>query len=224
MAALPWTPLVVLGLVHAFKASAPEPERTRLRFSALTFATTFVVLSCLHAKQSHYLIPVYAHGAVVAGVLAHRFLSARSPRATRLAGAGLGVVAVACLVAVGWVLPAFNDEQSSRRFFEAVDRRVPAGAPLGWTVFGSHSDYLWHLSPERVGTHGLPELVAGDDAATAQRAAAFLAGEGPRFAIVTEEQAKLLEPGGAVALFTDVIQKKGRRVALVANATGAAPK
>ena len=117
---------------------------------------------------------------------------------------------------------ARNDAESSRRFFEAVDRRVPAGAALGWTVFGSHSDYLWHLSPKRVGTHGLPELVDADDTATAAKTAAFLAGEGPRFAVVTEAQARLLTAGGAVPLFTDVIQKKGRRVALVANAAGAA--
>jgi len=76
--AYPWIVLVVLGLRLPW-SSLLDPamrERARLPFSA--FVVTFLALSALHAKQTHYLIPIFPMGAVLGGVWIERALATGS--------------------------------------------------------------------------------------------------------------------------------------------------
>jgi hypothetical protein len=125
------------------------------------------------------------------------------------------VVLVVEAAVLGWVVPGRDPLESSRRFLEAVDAEVPLDAPLGWTIFGSHSDYLWYLRDARVARTGLPELLGDGDDATAARVGAFLRQGGTRYAIVTGPQADRLAADADVVLRDDAFQKKRRAVALV---------
>ncbi len=98
--ALPWTPLVVLGLVFAFRAGRDPVATRRLRLPAVAFVTTFLVMSAVHAKQTHYLIPIFPMGAVLAGAWLDRALA----EAPAVAGRALAVSGVVLLLAGGAVL------------------------------------------------------------------------------------------------------------------------
>jgi 4-amino-4-deoxy-L-arabinose transferase-like glycosyltransferase len=72
LAVLPWTPLVLLGF---FLPRAPDLDavtRDRARFCMAAFGVTFFALSILHQKQTHYLIPIFPFGAVLAGATLER--------------------------------------------------------------------------------------------------------------------------------------------------------
>ena len=84
-----------------------------------------------------------------------------------------------------------------------------------WTIFGSHSDYLWYLRDARVARAGLPELLGDTEEATVARVRAFLRAGGRRFAIVTGAQADALGADAEVVRRDDAFQKKRRSVALV---------
>ncbi|MFO0932864.1 MAG: glycosyltransferase family 39 protein [Planctomycetota bacterium] len=279
--ALPWTPVVLLGLAGRGARGLPDDARRRARLPVAAFAAAFLLQSALEAKQTHYLVPVvFPMGAVLAGLVLDRALATRGgPRfgpglASALPGAAvaLGVAAVltdvpawpdadaflrgsavvvglalagaavalvpvarrtglrtcagaleAALVVVlvveaavlGWVVPGRDPMESSRGFLEAVDADVPLDAPLGWTIFGSHSDYLWYLRDARVARAGLPELLGDDEDATVERVRAFLRQGGPRFAMVTGPQAERLRADADVVRRDDAFQKKRRSVALV---------
>lgn len=280
--ALPWTPLVVLGLVGRGARGLPDAARTRARLPVVAFVTTLLLQSALEAKQTHYLVPVvFPMGALVAGLVLDRAAGTRGgdrfgqglASALPLAAVGLGAAALvvptpawpdaeaflrgavtvvgvasvaaavlvvgvvgrrgrlrtaagrveAALVAVcvveaavlGWVVPGRDPIESSRRFVEGVEADVPRDAPLAWTIFGSHSDYLWYFDDARVSRRGLPELVGPDDEATVARVRAFLRAGGPRFAIVTGAQADALGSDADVVRRDDAFQKKRRSVALV---------
>ena len=220
--ALPWTPLVVVAARMRWARGLEGAAARRARLPLVAGATTLLVQSCLHAKQTHYLVPVvFPAGALLAGLWLDRALADR-PGATvrRAVAAAVGAVLLLEAAVLAFVVPARNEEQSSRAFLARVDATVPRGAPLAWSVFGSHSDYLWHLSAERVGTTGVPERVGATDAETADLVAAFLReAPGPRYAIVTGEQADLLVARGAATALArdDAFQRKRRRVALVAT-------
>ncbi len=101
--ALPWTPLVVLGFAAAWPARAGADARQRaVLLPAVAFAVTFGVLTCVPAKQTHYLIPIFPMGAVLAGVWADRALAARGAALGRLAAGGAGVVAAAATARISW--------------------------------------------------------------------------------------------------------------------------
>jgi 4-amino-4-deoxy-L-arabinose transferase-like glycosyltransferase len=207
---LPWTATL----------DAEARRRIRLPFAAMVL--TFVLQSALHAKQTHYLIPtVYPMGCVLGGVWLDGLLArARGPRTpTALRLTGLAIV-VAELVAVGWVVPAQNDAQGARAFFERAGRRLPDGARVGWTVFASHSDYLWYLPAHVVGTTGLPELVAGDPAATIARVRTFLTTDGEGYAIVRATEAEALTDVAEILERDDTVGKKRRDLALVRTRAG----
>jgi hypothetical protein len=210
LAALP-----ALGLPwHA--GLAPDLRR-RVRFPFAAFLVTFALQSALHAKQTHYLVPVvFPTGCVLGGVWLDRWLAsekgARVAVALRVATA---TILVAELVAVGWVVPGLNERQSARSFFERVGRRVPPGAELGWTVFGSHSDYLWYLPPALVGTRGLPEWLGATEDATIARVRDALTTGPDRFAILTAAQANSLASVAEVLERDDDVGKKGRSLVLV---------
>ena len=154
-----------------------------------------------------------ALAAVLVGVVVARGASLRSV-AGRTEAAFVVVLVVEAAV-LGWVVPARDPQESSRAFVEAADRAVPADAPLGWTVFGSHSDYLWYFRDARVARHGLPELLGATEEATVARVRAFLRAGGPRYAIVTGAQADALTADADVVRRDDAFQKKRRSVALV---------
>ncbi len=219
---LPAVLAVIPSLRLPWAATLDAEARRRLLLPFAAFAVTFLLQSALHAKQTHYLIPtVFPMGCVLGGVwLDRRLASARSPRtanALRLAGAA---IVVAELAAVGWVIPAQNDAQSAREFFERAGRRLPDGARVGWTVFASHSDYLWYLPERIVGTKGLPELVAGDPAATIARVRTFLTNDGERYAIVRSSEAEALADVADVLEKDDSVGKKNRDLALVRTRAG----
>lgn len=158
-------------------------------------------------------------GVALALAAAAAFAGTRAaPAGSRAAGrlaALLTAVVVTEAAVLGWVVPARNPLESSRPFLAAVDRTVPPGEPLAWTVFGSHSDYLWHLDAARVGSTGIPELLADGDEATAAEVARWLGLGGRRWAIVTGAQADRLSGAFDVVHRDDAFQKKKRRVALV---------
>jgi 4-amino-4-deoxy-L-arabinose transferase-like glycosyltransferase len=222
--ALPWTPLVAVGLALPFGARLEPVARDRARLAFAAFATTFLLLCAIPAKQTHYLIPVFPFGAVLAGVATDRLLAraASTPGRRRAAGAAAAALVAVLAVGVGHVVPRLDRERSARGFFEEV-ARTSRGAPLAWTVFGSHSDYLWYLGAERVGTAGVPELVGPTRADTVERVRAFLAGEGRRHAVVFGEEADALGDDAVVLLRDDAFQRKRRKVALVAPAEERSP-
>jgi 4-amino-4-deoxy-L-arabinose transferase-like glycosyltransferase len=215
--ALPGLFAVVPGLGLPWSRPLDAESRRRVRLPWAAFAATFVLQAALHAKQTHYLIPtVFPMGCVLGGVWLDRWLA--SPRGARLStplGAGAALFVVAEFVTLGWVVPPMNAEQSARPFLERVAARVPDGAPLAWTVFGSHSDYLWYLPERMVGTTGVPELVAGSEAATIERVRDHLAAGPERYAIVTASQAVALGEVAVVLVTEHSVGKKQRAFALV---------
>jgi 4-amino-4-deoxy-L-arabinose transferase-like glycosyltransferase len=285
--ALPWTPLVILAMRMRWTRGLDADAATRARLPLVAFAVTFVLLSILSAKQTHYLIPtVFPMGAVLAGCWADRWIARSTASATFGATLATGatlvalvlgamafavdargedvrvvsipspeqvrntivviVVVIATIAAfiVGVVvlrrgrpsrcgvvetalvlvlalegvteaglIPSLNPVQSSRRFLEKVDGSLSHGALLGWTIFGSHSDYLWHFSDERVARRGLPELVGTNEGDTVANVRRFLAGGG--YAIVTGAQAVALADVADVLERDDHFQRKDRSVALV---------
>ena len=276
--ALPWTPLALWGLRLRWALDLPPEAARRGRLPVAAFVTTFLAQSALHAKQTHYLVPVvFPMGALLAGLVLDRWLARREPRATfgavlragapalaiaigidawlrapeapaALAGTAAALCALAVAVAfvlrrsgrswtaaarveaalllvlalealaLGWVVPALNPAQSSRAFLARVAAKVPAGEPLGWTIFASHSDYLWYLPMSLVGTGGIPELVGPSEAETSARVRAHLAGGGRRFALVTADQASGLGDVAVSVEREDAFQRKGRRVVLLRSA------
>jgi 4-amino-4-deoxy-L-arabinose transferase-like glycosyltransferase len=216
--ALPWTPLVALGLTMRWARPLEGLSAARARLPVCGFAAAFVVQSFLSAKQTHYLVPVvFPMGALLAGLALDHRMRTSPRRAFRPAAvrAALATVVVVEAAVVAFVVPAFDRVQSSRAFMEAVDRTVPLGAPLAWTTFGSHSDHLWHFRAERVAARGIPEIRTGDDAETARRVLAFLDAGGVRWAVATGPQADLLAGKVDVVLRDDAFQKKRRSVALL---------
>ncbi|MBL9086754.1 MAG: glycosyltransferase family 39 protein [Planctomycetia bacterium] len=285
--ALPWTPLVLLGLAGRGARGLAADAARRARLPVVAFVVAFVLQSALEAKQTHYLVPVvFPMGAVLAGLVLEHALASREGAGARsgprfgpglasalpgaavvlalaaastdvpawpdadaflrgaavvvglaVAGAAVALVPVArrtglrtaagaieaAFVAVlvveaavlGWVVPGRDPLESSRRFIEAADAAVPPGEPLGWTIFGSHSDYLWYFRDARVARTGLPELLGDGDDATVARVRAYLREGGPRWAIVTGAQADRLRADAEVVLRDDAFQKKRRSVALV---------
>lgn len=219
---LPGVLAVVPGLLLPWSAALPADARRRLRLPFAAFAVTFVLQSALHAKQTHYLIPtVFPMGCVLGGAwldgLLARATGARARTIARLAGVALVVAEAA---GVGWVVPAQNDAQGARAFFERAGRRLPDGARVGWTVFGSHSDYLWYLPARVVGTTGLPELVANEPAATIERVRTFLTAGGERYAILRSSEADALGDVAEVLERDDAVGKKRRDLALVRTRAG----
>lgn len=215
--ALPGLLAVIPGLGLPWSRSLDAEVRRRLRLPWAAFVVTFVLQSALHAKQTHYLIPtVFPMGCVLGGIWLERRLA--SPRGARLAlplRAGAALLVLAEFVTLGWVVPPMNAEQSARPFLDRVAARVPDGAPLAWTIFGSHSDYLWYLPERRVGTSGVPELVAGTEEATIARVRDHLTTGTERYVIVTSLQAVALGEVAEILATEPSVGKKARAFALV---------
>lgn len=220
---LPGVLAAIPGLALPLHAGLDPDLRRRVRLPFVAFVTTFLLLSVLHAKQTHYLIPVvFPMGCVLGGVWMDRWLaSEKGPRVALALRVAAATVLVAEFVAVGWVVPGMNARQSARSFFERVGRRVPVGAELGWTVFGSHSDYLWYLPPALVGTRGLPEWLGANDDATIPKVRASLVAGPDRYAIVTASQAAALVDVAEVLERDDDVGKKGRSFVLLRAREGA---
>ncbi len=222
--ALPWTPLVVLGLGRAF-LGGPGPDATRadVRPFAWAFVVTFLLQSALKAKQSHYLIPVvFPMGAILAGGFADAWMTARAISSPRRASSArkppifamaLALTVVVEGVVAAVVVPRFNADHSARPFLAQTAARVPKGTRLGWTIFGSHSDYLWYLPMDLVGTRGLVELNKGTE--TVENVRTFLTAGGVRYALLRGEEADRLADVAEVLVKDDAFQRKDRRVALV---------
>jgi len=216
--ALPWTPLVVLALVRAFRRGpGVEAGRAAVKPFAWAFVVTFLLQSALKAKQSHYLIPVvFPMGAILAAWFADAWLAARStsiPAAPRLLAILLALTVIVEGVVAAGLVPRFNADHSARPFLTQAAARVPKGTRLGWTIFGSHSDYLWYLPMDLIGTHGLVELNRGTE--TVESVRAFLTAGGVRYALLRGEEADRLADVAEVIVRDDSFQRKDRRVALV---------
>ncbi len=221
--ALPWTPLVILGLVRALRRRTDaDAPRAGVRPFAWTFVVTFLLQSALQAKQTHYLVPVvFPMGAILAASYVDARLAARpasapagpAARAPRLLAAILTLTVLAEGVVAAVVVPRWNADHSARAFFARVAAEVPKGTRLGWTIFGSHSDYLWYLPMDLVGRRGLRELNRGPGTLDALRAQL---GDGSlRYALLRGEEADRLEDVAEVLVRDDAFQRKDRRVALV---------
>jgi 4-amino-4-deoxy-L-arabinose transferase-like glycosyltransferase len=218
--ALPWTPFAVAGLALAAKDRlAPAPRRL-VRALAAVFGATFLTMTVVPAKQTHYLMPVFWTGGVLAGVALDRLLAGATLRARRAAAAAAVALVAVLLFGVGWAVPAQDDRRSARDFFETVGIVTDDG-PLAWTVFASHSDYLWYLGAERVGRTGVPELVGATPEGTIENVRAWLARPGPRYAVVTGPQADALGSAARVLLRDDRVGSKRRSYALVTATRGA---
>ncbi len=215
--ALPGLIAVIPGLGLPWSSALDVESRRRMRLPFAAFAVTFILQSTLHAKQTHYLIPtVFPMGCVLGGVWLDRWIAtAKRPAYLLLLRVGAAFLWVVELTGVGWVVPMLNDEQSARTFFERVGRVVPADGSLGWTVFGSHSDYLWYLPERLIGTSGVPELVSESEPATIATVGRFLATRPERYAIVTTLQAAALASEVDVLEDGYFVGKKRRAFALV---------
>ncbi len=73
---LPWSPLLILGLVQMARRRFPAP-RDAARFLLAWFVPVFLVLSCISGKRGNYLLPLYPGMAILAA------LSALTPEPTR---------------------------------------------------------------------------------------------------------------------------------------------
>jgi len=221
--ALPWTPLVVLGLIRAFRGGpGDDAGRAAVKPFAWAFVVTFLLQSALKAKQSHYLIPVvFPMGAIVAAWFADAWMRARAvsaphgpaAQAPRILAALLGLTVVVEGIVAAVVVPRFDADHSARPFLTQAAAHVPKGTHLGWTIFGSHSDYLWYLPMDLVGTHGLVEL--NKNAETLENVRAFLTEGGVRYALLRGAEADRLADVAEVLVRDDSFQRKDRRVALV---------
>ena len=224
---LPGAAFALAGLRAPWRASVSADARRRMRLPWAAFVVTFLLQSALHAKQTHYLIPtVLPMGCVLGGVEVERWLA--GPRRATIGlplRIGALAVVVAEFVAVGWVVPAQNEEQSARAFFERVGRALPADATLGWTIFGSHSDYLWYLPERLVGTSGIPELVGRTPDETLARVREHLTARPGAHAIVTAREALALEGVAETVERDDAVGKKRRGFVLVrARAPSGGPR
>ena len=221
--ALPWTPLAILGLARALRRGpGDDAARAGVRPFAWAFVVTFLLQSALRAKQTHYLIPVvFPMGAILAAWFADGWLAARAAsaphgpaaRAPRILAGALALTVLAEGVVAAVVVPQFDADHSARPFLTQAAASVPKGTRLGWTIFGSHSDYLWYLPMDLVGTQGLEEL--NDGPRTLERIRAFLASGGVRYALLRGEEADRLADVAEVLVRDDAFQRKDRRVALV---------
>jgi 4-amino-4-deoxy-L-arabinose transferase-like glycosyltransferase len=134
---------------------------------------------------------------------------------SRAFGGLIVVVLALATFAEGWVVPGCNGVQSSRRFIERADQLAPSSALLAWTTFGSHSDYLWHFSTERIGTHGIPELVGRTELETLENVRRYFSQPAERYAIVFGEQAEKLRDAADAVVWAAAFQRKSRLVALL---------
>jgi 4-amino-4-deoxy-L-arabinose transferase-like glycosyltransferase len=208
------------GLVLPFRRGTPPELARRLRLPFAAFALTFVLQSALAPKQTHYLIPVvYPMGAVLGGVWLDGALARASHGAAVLVRSGAALLVLAELVGVGWVVPRWNETRSPRPFFERVGRALPPGVRVGWSVFGSHSDWLYALPERIVGTRGIPDLAADTPAGTVARVRAFLVEAPPAYAITTAAEAAALGDVAEVVAEGTVGAKK-RPLALVRTRAG----
>ena len=215
--ALPGVFAVIPGLLLPWSKSLDAESRRGTRLPWAAFVVTFVLQSALHAKQTHYLIPaVFPMGCVLGGVWLDRWLaSSRGVRFARPLSVGAAILVVAEFVTLGWVVPSLNAEQSARPFLESAASRVPEGAALAWTIFGSHSDYLWYLPERLIGTSGVPELVAGSEAATIARVRDHLTAGPDRYVLVTAREAAALDDVAETLDTEHSVGKKQRAFALV---------
>jgi 4-amino-4-deoxy-L-arabinose transferase-like glycosyltransferase len=127
---LPWTPLLLIFLVRAFR-SGHWRDDPLFRFGLLSFLAMFLVLSTARFKRADYLLPAYPFAAIALGCAADAFLATvRDGRIPRLAGAAF--VGLTVLVCVGWTVMVFVVEpreqacQEKRRFAEFIRTHAPA--------------------------------------------------------------------------------------------------
>jgi len=116
----PWIVPVILGLGLPWSRVLDAGARERALLPFCAFGTTFLVLCALHAKQTHYLIPIFPMGAILGGVWLER-ATAGGARAGRVAWAITGV-----LVLLGGVARAASPR--------LLARQIPGLPPLGWTI------------------------------------------------------------------------------------------
>jgi 4-amino-4-deoxy-L-arabinose transferase-like glycosyltransferase len=110
--AFPAIVFVLAGLALPFSSLLEPAARERAKLPFAGFVAGFVLLSLLHAKQTHYLIPLFPLGAVLAGV----WLDAAARRAPRPAAtawcataAVVVFLALALAAAPWWLGPHLPD-------------------------------------------------------------------------------------------------------------------
>ena len=145
--------------------------------------------------------------------------SGRSWTATARVEAALLLVLALEALALGWVVPALNPAQSSRAFLARVAARVPAGEPLGWTIFASHSDYLWYLPMSLVGTRRDPRARGEDRGGDRREGPCLPRGRRPPLRPGDRRTRRAASADVAVSVEReDAFQRKGRRVVLLRSA------
>lgn len=109
---MPWTPILVLGLVGLARGRFPA-ERGAVRFLLAWFLPAFIFLSIVQSKRGNYLTPLYPALAILTALAADGAAlsdQAASTALRRIAG-GLAVlmIIVALAVVVGLFLPQVKE-------------------------------------------------------------------------------------------------------------------
>ncbi|MBO0699297.1 MAG: hypothetical protein J2P46_12950, partial [Zavarzinella sp.] len=94
---LPWTPLLLTGLVARKWRGDPDA-----RFGLVWFAAMLAVLSLSRFKRADYLLPAYGGAAIFVGCVLEQWYLSRMPRTRVLAACGFAILLA--LLPVGWVV------------------------------------------------------------------------------------------------------------------------
>jgi 4-amino-4-deoxy-L-arabinose transferase-like glycosyltransferase len=125
---LPWTPLLVLGVVWCHRRGYWRDD-PGARFGLAWLLAVVGVLSASSFKRADYLLPAYPGAAWFLGCVLERRLREVSARGARRAaaafGAAVGLAALSWVVRVAWYLPAHE----AFRDYRPLAAAVRAGAP-----------------------------------------------------------------------------------------------
>ncbi|MFH0945551.1 MAG: glycosyltransferase family 39 protein [Planctomycetota bacterium] len=133
---LPWTPVLILGLVGIARGWFPA-ERGAVRFLLAWFLPTFIFLSIVQSKRGNYLLPLYPALAVLTALAADESALPRGAAVAlrRIAGGlALLMLVIAVAVGVGQFLPQVKDLELKGLFpgAAAVAVLMGAGGALSW--------------------------------------------------------------------------------------------
>jgi 4-amino-4-deoxy-L-arabinose transferase-like glycosyltransferase len=120
---LPWTPILVFGLVVVRRHWRRDPE---LRFGLVWLVSVLLLLSCFRYKRGDYLLPAYPGAALFLGCV----LSSWKNRPLAGVAVMAGTVALVWTVYVTWVLPSWEPAREYQRFAAVVRSQAPAPTPI----------------------------------------------------------------------------------------------
>ncbi|MBI4880372.1 MAG: glycosyltransferase family 39 protein [Planctomycetes bacterium] len=102
---LPWSPLLILGLVQMARRRFPAPQDAA-RFLLAWFVPVLLVLSCISGKRGNYLLPLYPGMAILAALAAATPAPSRGERRA-LFGSASGLAALLVLLGAGILIAPF---------------------------------------------------------------------------------------------------------------------